>query len=88
MSNNDVPLLSKVSAIELLDAASDADQYDELKALATERAVVIPRRTEEEWTAICAQESGGPDDYAINIDGWLAALRHVGAICPDGKEGV
>lgn len=89
MTDNNVPLLTAEMALELYEGPCDTYQCAEcLMAIATGRAVVIPRRTESEWLAICAHESDGPDDYAINVDGWLAALRHIGAIQPDEKEGV
>lgn len=41
------------------------------------RNVTIAKRTEAEWTGICAQESGDANEYAINLDGWLALARHL-----------
>lgn len=77
--SNDVPLLTAdQAATEMQDCW--AANYDALEAIADGRAVVVPRMTEAEARAMCAQNAGSADDYAINLDGYLAALRDLGII--------
>lgn len=86
--SNDVPLLTVEMAALLRghDPAHIAGCVEALEAIATGRAVVIPRRTEAEWRAEFFSAWNAGHVQPSQQDGWLAALRHVGAIRPDEKE--
>lgn len=92
MSNNDVPLLLTA---EMADDINMLSTFGKVRALdvrlaldniATERAVVIPRRTEAEWQNLMYKEL--PWLVPSQRAGFIAALRHLKAIRPDGQEGV
>lgn len=84
--SNDVPLLTADQARWLTIHRSVAAQHDvdaiqdSVTAIIEGRAVVVPRMSEAEAMAMCAHNAGSADDYAINLDGYIAALRDLGLI--------
>lgn len=48
----------------------------------TQSGVFVPYMSEDYAMAMCAQNAGSEDDYAINLDGYLAALRDLGIVKP------